>query len=1259
MRPISMTNRPPAKKKRTKGTALARVQRNLGVLSQAAFERKAKLPALPETITPPIHPVHEPEDRVMKPSKREDLITADAGVSSGDEEEQKHRVSRIRTAQLQHLAQPPTPALDSEPQLALISPQEASRLKVLPMSRIYEQLEYMRHKGPQKAGARQLKEIQKGKSHYDTATGFNALMEILGQHEKLQYVYKQKHLDSVVASNLLQTRQVKVPVQTRELAQRLLKEAGTFYDTDTKNMVTYPPCKYGQNCSGHTFRPQGFQNHPQGGFTLMCRMDEREYVHLVRNGVAPSKPRSCLLCYRQLMLIQAVSARNYGNIVRIHPRGNFQVVRNLCDQPKGYQRRYCLLPASDRSFQGFMDPLAIASTQAMHMEYEEETKRWIINEQAMWFHPTVLPEPLAFESVQDFRRRGLAMLENPKALMRETYARHLPEFQTPSEEQQAGPRANLMREHAQIIQWDIKYLGVELSCRTAKHHLSAVLGAPLAADSVVPPDSLGKMFQKIQPQPCQRRSSGKRILVIYRQDPELREAVLSWFRISMLGNWQHVSNERRPLDPKERKFWALEVSDEWINEFVMKVCPSIVLTILRDYMLESFFTLPALSSWASGFYPMGQMRLAVRASIIRFREFIYKHREIEAMKGLPFAEVVEKETQAVLACSYQRTRTPLVNSLRTFNPAHPDFDTSWSVKVCKIALDQLTGKTKPPPRDDYIVENLSYPQKPIYTEAPERDNTKIYSFLRDFLDFNEIQDVVEDEEKRNPMEILRTVEHTLLAQNRLVLEAIDGPPEEDPELARLEEELGNHVISKTSFTTMVQGTLWRNALDKHVPERIQDMVRWFVGKMNPYTPDPWTIWFEAFVHLGCEQDAIQEMRALVYENDVLRVQDKDFTRKATRLYERWPAVFCIFRLATRVWRLRTSIRIHPLHHDYGVTQLREIRRMYPMLPDGLIPQEATFLLVCPHCDRVASLLDGPRRQGNNSAKVPVNGILVNPSVLTSKLGPVPNPNTASLKQVAQKVSLDSMGVGVPVPAADLIQQAQQSAGGRKGLAGTGKMQPIYGCDQVRHDFRKPLGAASTLHYCTRPCCVAMKNQKPLKRINSVGCAIGLGVRLILRCTQPGHAVPMVYHSKRCSYSQDGLVACVCCSSRQATLRFHRLIRESDAWCARQPRVGVAKKLLLSDRCVVCMTQLTQPQNTYFLPGGVLICQPHFTNEIRAKLSTMPNATAEEVVAVCTSDRKRVESIQEERQLQNSKKNMTRNRELMRMSSRQYRSMHYG
>jgi len=187
-------------------------------------------------------------------------------------------------------------------------------------------------------------------------------------------------------------RRLLLPLLRASHESLLLAEAGTFPRDGRR--VTYPPCRWGQQCVGVTEQIRGL---PPGGVVLTALLFPEEYETLLSSGRVPNTPRPCVLCYRYHAMDYVLTLEpNFTRVGGVHP-GVVQCYRNLVDEPEGYFLE-CVLMPSTVHFEGFVDPIATFRRSFLCGARDPtQGQRWVVDQSSMCVpaaaKPTTLPGP--------------------------------------------------------------------------------------------------------------------------------------------------------------------------------------------------------------------------------------------------------------------------------------------------------------------------------------------------------------------------------------------------------------------------------------------------------------------------------------------------------------------------------------------------------------------------------------------------------------------------------------------------------------------------------------------------------------------------------------------------------------------------------------------------------------------------------------------------------------------------------------------------
>jgi len=159
----------------------------------------------------------------------------------------------------------------------------------------------------------------------------------------------QRALQPDECRSMLMSRRLNLPVQTSDVENILLAEAGVWR-FGAHGVFDFPACVFGDKCVGKTDRIPGL---PDGGVVLTSVMYEHELNNMIVNHVRPNERRPCVLCCRKALQDMALTLLHNHGTVSVSRRAVYQIYRNLVDEPGGYQRCYVRFPPEGR-WAGFL-----------------------------------------------------------------------------------------------------------------------------------------------------------------------------------------------------------------------------------------------------------------------------------------------------------------------------------------------------------------------------------------------------------------------------------------------------------------------------------------------------------------------------------------------------------------------------------------------------------------------------------------------------------------------------------------------------------------------------------------------------------------------------------------------------------------------------------------------------------------------------------------------------------------------------------------
>ncbi len=248
---------------------------------------------------------------------------------------------------------------------------------------------------------------------------------------------------------LLRARQLLLPTMTASHAQFLLAQEGTYeheipYGNKgqmIRKKFTFPPCKHGKGCVAYTNyrRIKGLKE----PIVLCGVIMPHELDQLMRHGAKPAGGRPCILCIRLDEQRTVMYNRSHPIITRkkkkkdvngmiveydeeevlveVSRSTGFQLFRNLCDEDGGYWSEHMIAPDLNR-WEGFVDNLVCMRFSLLFGRYDQDKKRWFVDQSRMMWRPDGLvravhvEQPIVGERLKDFQHRSRTQCDIPSAI---------------------------------------------------------------------------------------------------------------------------------------------------------------------------------------------------------------------------------------------------------------------------------------------------------------------------------------------------------------------------------------------------------------------------------------------------------------------------------------------------------------------------------------------------------------------------------------------------------------------------------------------------------------------------------------------------------------------------------------------------------------------------------------------------------------------------------------------------------------------------
>ena len=238
-----------------------------------------------------------------------------------------------------------------------------------------------------------------------------------------QHLFSNKD-DHKACVELVRQEKAQIPIHTAEFENRLLAEAGVFYDSAAQREIEFPPCCLGPQCIGNTAKctndTEGFRTNTPDKlkykkFTLVAAMFEEEYDALLKSNKAPRniRQRLCVLDTRLAIQNNVIvyrmahdrSGQQHAYASQTPPLDKFTVTQqwgNLVDCEGGYFRPYILQP-SETGYEGLLTDIAQVTLSALVAKQDPQTKRWYVDQTAtVWVPQPSKQRPEFGQDLQTF-----------------------------------------------------------------------------------------------------------------------------------------------------------------------------------------------------------------------------------------------------------------------------------------------------------------------------------------------------------------------------------------------------------------------------------------------------------------------------------------------------------------------------------------------------------------------------------------------------------------------------------------------------------------------------------------------------------------------------------------------------------------------------------------------------------------------------------------------------------------------------------------
>lgn len=707
-------------------------------------------------------------------------------------------------------------------------------------------------------------------------------------------------VDSRSVVDLMMSQKAYLPVFTVAHENELLQESGFFMHPATGQYYNFPPCKMGEECIGRIACIRGYNTTVSGkGPILTMAMTPSEYARFLKTRQAPLVSRDCILDCRHHAQDMVLGTRANAPLVTVDPMAAFQIYRNLCDEAGGYQRKYMLLPETDR-FEGIFEAMAELRLSLLEIRRQgpEVRGRARVVQDAMVYQEPIVLEAEIGESREDFQKRSkayhreyerqseaqqderLKMKDPRRALLRVyplademslslssfrgLYQRFLVMY-TEAQRSTSGINAEQAYELCVTIDSYIHNHDTaidpvppsdfrETVCEDTIRDMDRLLvRCCFWADTKGKNDKLVHIMCKLLPQPCQTRKFHQVCTRYMESSPTIQRDVVQWIVCAMLGNYRNIEHSHRPEVVARSEIYYLyraALPPRWRD--LVNRSPDFVVFCLRLYLIHCVEEHPVLLRNVSTLFSWTRFKEVVMDVMYKSRNIImppllaaaaarpggavdWLTPEADAKWVKELNAVCNVGKQAILRTSYQRQRRPLIYDF--FN-------------VCRA----FVKKDNPPPD---IIERLKSDARyidPTHVEPLERLVKMI-----DPLNMHITRDII------------------------LVFEAFG--------------------LSKQALI--------------------------------------------ALINLNC-----------AYERDHAGKRVIGFALR--HVIGRYPYAFALFAAFCRLWRAHQWIQIRPLPLHYTQNQVRALQERYNIEDSKAIPKEDTEFVFCEGCRGVYSLVTSGR-----------------------------------------------------------------------------------------------------------------------------------------------------------------------------------------------------------------------------------------------------------------------------------------------------------
>jgi hypothetical protein len=457
-------------------------------------------------------------------------------------------------------------------------------------------------------------------------------------------------------------------------------------------------------------------------------------------------------------------------------------------------------------------------------------------------------------------------------------------------------------------------------------------------------DPIRHLLSKVWPLRCWSRRFDAVTDRYMKADPQINILVNRMLLCSLLGNYQHLKEDRcRPgLELRKRLYDTFDGQGrvrEFKKEERVKIRAKLISRVPKMYQ-------HAMQQYVCRIVRSNPSLLRHVKSLMKFDEFEQlisdvndKIRQLVVDEGLETKKFIRKSNAII------KEYVPLIlkTSYHKPKPLFLDYLIELRSSVKPDAKDWVS-RYKP----DHV---LTLHKRPKYIKPSTLLSKKNKILVDDSKAAEEQEDAEEDEKKRAVLQKKRANE--MLLDDAPMLLSLDG----DIDVRSMADVIDNLVgvnrkqqkpETKTILVTFMQITM-------HHSEALEQLISRFdtTRTSSDHVLDAFLECMPAF---GCPPSCVQAVRSLETDYKNLQLSKESWRVKMQEFNNRFPQAYCLLQALRRLYNRRKNIQVYNLPSSVAKAQIESLRNQFGLCKDSPVPLECAYFSFCGVCHQINSLV---------------------------------------------------------------------------------------------------------------------------------------------------------------------------------------------------------------------------------------------------------------------------------------------------------------